>query len=49
MNNHTIKNDPADRSDEANIELVKQLRSLWWSISDSNRWPLQCECSALAN
>jgi hypothetical protein len=20
---------------------------LWWSIGDSNSWPLQCECSAL--
>ncbi len=22
---------------------------VWWSISDLNRWPLQCQCSALAN
>jgi hypothetical protein len=29
MNNITTKNDPADRSDEAKIELEKQLRSIW--------------------
>jgi hypothetical protein len=29
MNNQTIQNDPADRSDEAKNELQKQLRSIW--------------------
>jgi hypothetical protein len=31
MKNHTIKNDPADSSDEAKFELYKRLCSLWWS------------------
>jgi hypothetical protein len=47
MKNQTIKNDPADRSDKATSELIKRLRSLWWSCGDSNPRPLQCECSAL--
>ena len=29
MTVQTIKNDPADRSDEAKIELEKQMRSIW--------------------
>ena len=29
MKVQTIKNDPADRSDEANNELQKQLRTIW--------------------
>ena len=48
MKNQTIKNDPADRSDKAKIELFKRLCSLWWSYRDSNPGPLQCECSALS-
>ncbi len=49
MKNQTIKNDPADRSDEATLELKKQLCSLWWSYRDSNPGPLPCHGSALAN
>lgn len=29
MNNQTLKNDPADRSDEVENELEKQLRTVW--------------------
>ncbi len=34
MNNQTIKNDPADRSDEAKIELEKQLIAIWQPLVD---------------
>ena len=36
MTVQTIKNDPADRSDEVKIKLEKQLRSIWLAIRDSN-------------
>jgi hypothetical protein len=36
MKVQTIKNDPADRSDEAKNELEKQLRSIWQGRQDSN-------------
>ena len=36
MNNRTIKNDPADRSEEVKIELEKQMRSIWLGRKDSN-------------
>ena len=37
---------------DAHNKKIKDLsfdRSLWWSIWDSNPWPLHCQCSALAN
>ena len=37
MNNQTIKNDPADRSDEAKIELEKQLIAIWQGWQGGNR------------
>lgn len=36
MQNQTIQNDPADRSDEAKNELKVQLRLLWQGRQDSN-------------
>ena len=28
-------------------DCIKSYRMLWWSIGESNPWPLQCHCSAL--
>lgn len=49
MNNQTIKNDPADRSDEGQNELEMRLRSVWQGRRDSNPRPSVLETDALTS
>ena len=47
MNKRTIKNDPANRLDEAKNELEKQLRSIWQGWQDLNPRHAVLETAAL--
>ncbi len=49
MKNQTLKNDPANGDDEANLDLISRLRLVWWSMADSNRPPPACDAGALPN
>ena len=40
---------PMPHENEKALASAMFARVLWWSIGESNPWPLQCECSALTS